>query len=140
MTAIVLDASVAVKLVAREPDSALALVRVGEASAVIAPDWITLEVAHALWKKVQAAQLDAAAAEAGTAALGQIIDRMVPAQQLISAAVRLSYDLPHPLYDCLYLVLAQAEDVRVLTADVKFARVARAGGLGDYVEHLGEAS
>lgn len=139
MTGIVLDASVAVKLVAREPDSPLALLRVGEASAVMAPDWISLEVAHALWKKVQAAQLDPTAAEAGTAALTQIVDRMVPAQQLLSAAVRLSYDLPHPLYDCLYLVLAQAEDVRVLTADAKFARVAQAGGLSDHVTYLGEA-
>lgn len=140
MTGIVLDASVAVKLVARESDSSLAMRRVADASEIIAPDWIALEVAHALWKKVQASQLHPAAAEAGVAALARIIDRMVPAQGLLSAALRLSYDLPHPLYDCLYLVIAQAENVRVLTADVKFARTLRARGLGGHVEYLGEAA
>lgn len=100
---------------------------------------MALEVAHALWKKVQASQLDQASAESGILALARIVDRTVPAQGLLSAAMRLSYELPHPIYDCLYLAMAQAEDVRVLTADVQFARTLQARGFGGHVEYLGEA-
>ncbi|MEG3122954.1 type II toxin-antitoxin system VapC family toxin [Sphingomonas sp. GB1N7] len=141
MTGIVLDASVAVKLVSREAGSEAALSRVAEATEIIAPDWMALETAHALWKKVKAGELDRKAADAGVEALAKILDRTYPASLLMSAALVLSYDLRHPIYDCLYLALAQVEQVRVLTADGKFAENARQGGFADHVELMeGEGS
>ncbi|MHA4875248.1 type II toxin-antitoxin system VapC family toxin, partial [Enterococcus faecium] len=83
MTAIVLDASVAVKIVSEEQDSDAAVRRVAYAGSVIAPDWMVLETAHALWKKVQAEQFDQSAAEAGIAALPQIVDRFVSSMSLM---------------------------------------------------------
>ncbi|KQS04484.1 hypothetical protein ASG11_09685 [Sphingomonas sp. Leaf357] len=136
MTGIVLDASVAVKLVSREAGSEAALGRVADATEIVAPDWMALETAHALWKKVKAGELDRKAADAGVDALAKIVDRTYPASLLMSAALALSYDLRHPIYDCLYLALAQVEQVRVLTADKRFVENASQGGFADYVEFL----
>lgn len=97
---------------------------------------MALETAHALWKKVKAGELDRKAADAGVDALAKIVDRTYPASLLMSAALALSYDLRHPIYDCLYLALAQVEQVRVLTADKRFVENASQGGFADYVEFL----
>lgn len=40
---------------------------------------------------------------------------------LLAAAIALACDLGHPVYDCLYLALADSLDTAVVTADQKFA-------------------
>jgi len=138
MTVIVLDASVAVKLVSEESGSDAALERVSAAGRIIAPDWMLLEVTHALWKKAHQSRADEAVAESGVKALEQIVDTFFPADDLLSAALSLSFRLQHPVYDCLYLALAKAEeDAIVLTADEKFARAAMQHGYGGQTELLG---
>ncbi|MDF0489366.1 type II toxin-antitoxin system VapC family toxin [Sphingomonas sp. H39-1-10] len=136
MTAIVLDASVAVKLVSEEPESDAALDRVGAATRIIAPDWMLLEVTHALWKKAHQSRADEAVANAGVQALKQIVDTFFPAEDLLPTALSLSFALQHPVYDCLYLALAQAEGAMVVTADEKFARAAIQHGQGSHTELL----
>lgn len=136
MSTIVLDASVAVKLVSQEHDSDIAVDRVASASAIIAPDWIMIEVLHALWKKDHASPDALETANAAVAALMQMIDRIVPARELVSDALTMSHSLPHPIYDCLYLALARIENAVVLTADAKFALVAEKAGRGSEIERL----
>jgi len=133
---IVLDASVAVKLVSEEAGSDAALERVGAAGRIIAPDWMLLEVTHALWKKAHQSRADEAVAESGVKALKQVVDAFFPADDLLSAALALSFQLQHPVYDCLYLALAQAEGAVVLTADEKFVRAATQHGHGGQTELL----
>lgn len=137
MSAIVLDASVAVKLLSEEPDSDLAAARVASASLIVAPDIIMIEVAHALWKKDHTTPNAATDAQAAVAALAQMIDRLVPADALLPAALTLAHQLPHALYDCLYLAFGRADEVRVLTSDYKFATSVERAGLGHEIERLG---
>ena len=45
----------------------------------------------------------------------------VPDGWLLDAAIALAYELKHPVYDCLYLALADSLETAVVTADQKFA-------------------
>lgn len=132
---IVLDASVALKLVAREPgtERAQALVLSEER---IAPDWLLTEVASGLANKVRYEGADSDRAKIALAAVPRFIDRFFPSQPLLGDAIDMAVQLEHALYDCLYLVLAIAEKSRVVTADRSFANSASRGGFGRQVELL----
>ncbi len=132
---IVLDASVALKLVSREPgtEQAQALVLDKER---IAPDWMLVEVASGLAKKVRHEGVDHGRAMTALEAVPRFIDRFFPAQLLLQDAMELSLRLEHALYDCLYLVLALSERGRVVTADQGFVKSATRGGFSEQVELL----
>lgn len=132
---IVLDASVALKLVAREPgtDRAQALLLAEER---IAPDWLLTEVASGLANKIRYENADRDRAKIALAAVPRFIDRFFPAQPLLGDAIDMAVQLEHALYDCLYLVLAVAEKGRVVTADRSFFNAASRGGFGGQVELL----
>lgn len=133
---LILDASVAVKLVVEEPGSTAAeqiLTRDGER---IAPDWILAEVAHALWNKARHQGLSRVQAELGLETLPTYFDRIVPAAPLMRDAIALAFELQHAVYDCLYLALARSEGGTLVTADRAFARAVTNGGMGRFVEPL----
>ena len=53
-------------------------------------------------------------------------EALPPAAELHKAAFEMAHELGHPVYDCLYLALAEREQALVVTADRVFA--ARVGG------------
>ncbi len=57
---------------------------------------------------------DAVEAAAGLPAL---FDTLVPSAELVERACTLALGLDHPVYDCLYLALAEREGVALVTAD-----------------------
>ena len=132
---IVLDASVALKLVVPEPgtEQAQALVLAEER---IAPDWMLAEVASGLANKVRFERADHDRISVALAAVPHFIDRFFPTQPLLLDALGLAVRLKHALYDCLYLALAIAEKARVVTADREFVTTATRGGYGEQVELL----
>jgi predicted nucleic acid-binding protein len=116
----VIDASVAVKWVVPEIGSdhaaALASYRLS------APDLLDAECANVLWVKVTRGEIsEADAATRITRLTAAPVDR-VPCRELASAALKLSIDLAHPTYDCLYLALAIRAAVPLVTADAKFLK------------------
>ncbi len=134
---IVLDATVAIKLLTREPGADQALARVIGEEERAAPDWIRLEVANALARKVRLNGLSEAAAAAGRASLPVIVTREISSHDLVDDAFALALRLEHPAYDCLYLALAERLDTTLLTHDRKFAAAAQRAGYGTRVELLG---
>lgn len=134
---IVLDASVAIKLVISEPDTPVARERALTDEERIAPDWMITEVASALAKKVR---YDAVAVEHAAQALEampRFVDRFVASGPLLRRALELSAELDHALYDCLYLAVALDGGGRVLTADNGFHASATRAGYVAYVDPLG---
>jgi predicted nucleic acid-binding protein len=114
----VLDASVALKWVLVEPDSAKARrLRDDVRNAVhelIAPDSFPLEVAHALTK----AERRGLILDAGN--LWQDVmttaPLLAPALPLTARAIQLARAARIGVYDCLYVALAQREGCPLLTA------------------------
>ncbi len=123
MRAAVVDASVAVKWVLPEPDSDSAIAL--RDKELHAPDLALAECGNALRVRVHRGVLSKAEAEACFAALSLAPVRWVPTGQVTAEAMALSLDLDHPVYDCVYLALAIARDLPLVTADRRLIAAAR---------------
>ena len=133
---LIVDASVAVKLLVEEPDWELAVDIVAKTEAPIAPEWIKAEVGNALAKKVRFTGYPAAAAVEALRALPEFIAEFVSHETLVEPALALSVSISHPFYDCLYLALAVQRKGQVITNDANFITAAARAGFGDHVTAL----
>jgi predicted nucleic acid-binding protein len=79
-----------------------------------------------VWKKLIRREITAReAAQAITLLMASGLD-LRPSRPLLGRALKLARRLRHPVYDCLYVALAQAEGATLITADQRLlARVAR---------------
>ncbi len=88
------------------------------ATDVLAPELIVAELLNARWKMARAGK----AAPSLDAVLGLFGRIHLVASVLYAAdAATLAQRLDHPVYDCLYAVLAKRENARLATADRRFA-------------------
>jgi len=133
---LVLDASVVLKFLVEERGSPEAVALLDRPAKRIAPDWIAVEIAGALWNKVRFSKMLAVHAERALEEFPRFLHRLVPCQPLIRDSFNLSVRLRHPVYDCLYLALAMAEAARLVTADKAFHEAAQAANLSEHVELL----
>jgi predicted nucleic acid-binding protein len=120
---IIVDASVAVKWVLPETDSGPA-VALREADALIAPSLVIAEIGNALWKSVLRGDVDKSDASAALQIAVGHFERFVSIDQLAARALELAVDLRHPIYDCLYLALAERERAPIVSADAKLLSAA----------------
>jgi predicted nucleic acid-binding protein len=123
------DASLAVQWFARETGSESAAVLLQERQALVAPDIMPLEVANVLWKKVQRHDLAADDVEPALTRLLALDIILAPTLDLLPPALRLAVQIAHPVYDCIYLALAEERGARVASADMRLRQAARARGL-----------
>jgi predicted nucleic acid-binding protein len=114
---VVVDASIAFKWFAQENGTDRALVLLERGEPIVAPDLIVAEVCNAAWKSLRRAELTPPQFDAIVSAVTQPFSRLVPLEELIRPAAALTRRLDHPIYDCLYLALADSEGVPVVTAD-----------------------
>ncbi len=123
MTAAIVDASVAIKWVVAEKGTTEALALLGRR--LFAPALWEAECANILWKKVKRGELSVG--EAGIA--GKLLTRFgverAPREPELSRVLELALALDHPAYDCVYLALAEMQDIPLITADERLVRVAR---------------
>lgn len=133
---LVVDASVAVKFVAEEPGSAAAYDILTGPTPLIAPDWVLVEVASALWKHVKFSLILETHAHERLDALPEMFARLFSTEPLLKEAFELSFRLRHPVYDCLYLALARRERVRLITADKDFYQASKRNGGGEDIDLL----
>ena len=123
----VVDASVAVKWVLEEEDSWMARGLVS--LRLLAPEFMLLECANVLWHRVRRGELDEAKVRAKLHWLSKSPVALVPDRDLIKPALDLAVTLAHPVYDCLYLALAEDELLPLVTADRRLIETAARAGL-----------
>lgn len=114
----IIDASVAFKWLVAEPDSSAAIEWIG-LTELLAPTLLHAEVANALWKRVQRGELAADGAPEQLENLADIVST-VDESPMLGRALQLAVELRHPVYDCVYLAVAEAHDQELLTADRRF--------------------
>ncbi|WP_052075513.1 type II toxin-antitoxin system VapC family toxin [Sphingomonas taxi] len=112
----IVDTSVAVEWAVAEEGADLAASFLG--GDVVAPDLLRSELANALWKKVRRNEIDALQAVAGFAAIEDALT-FLATDRLAARALDIALAIAHPVYDCLYLALAESTGMRILTADRK---------------------
>ena len=116
----VVDSSVALKWVVAERGSDLAATLLSQE--LYAPDFIYLECANALWKLAQRGEATAEQTAFKLRALRQVKIGTVVLDGLASRALDIACGLQHPVYDCLYLAVAEAHDTHMVTADARLLR------------------
>ena len=135
MDAAVVDASVAVKWVVREEHSDCARSLAGVR--LEAPDLLLVECANIIWKKVRLGDLAPRDAAGRLDLLLRAPVAITASRELLAVALQLSLELKHPVYDCVYLALAQRRQIPLVTADRRLVSiVGERSKLGIRVEFL----
>ena len=114
---VVIDASVALKWYVTEADSAAARAIFASEHDLIAPELVVAEVSNASWKLLRRGELDRTQHVRIAQEIGEMLSWLVPLRQLVPRAAVLAHELDHPVYDCFYLALSEAEDAPLVTAD-----------------------
>lgn len=125
---LVVDASVVVPCFVPERYSVSARSWLDAASVLLAPEFLTLECANALWKKQRRGEITLGDADE---ALKQVLSGFIDLRSsatVARSAFRLGTELDHPVYDCAYLALAQSEGAELLTADRELVQLSVANG------------
>lgn len=121
MNTLVIDASIAVKWVVEEHNTPEALT-LRQKAKLIAPELLVAECANILWKKVKREELLKQEALLAARLLQGAEIELLPTRSLFEAATRMSIEIDHPAYDCLYLALAVEKECPFVTADERFLR------------------
>ncbi len=126
---LVVDASVAVKWLVREPGNDAARALFDLPDPLIAPDWLLVEAASTFWRKVKRSELLEIHAERHMDDLPEFFSELFESSELAKDALRIGFRLRHSVYDCLYLALAEREDCQLVTADAEFFAAIKRGRL-----------
>lgn len=123
----VLDASVALKTVLNEPDSAAAIAlrddfknRIHQ---LIAPDTLPIEIAHALTRAERRGVIPFGQ---GSLLFSHFLDPcpvLYAYGDLIDRAMELSSKMRIGVFDCLYVALAEEEECKVVSADQRLVEL-----------------
>jgi predicted nucleic acid-binding protein len=117
---LIVDASIAIKWVFPEDDSERAEVLLDHG--LVAPDLLFAECANALWKKLHRGELTEEEAAIAAQTLEQVDLTIVSAKGYLARAVAIAAELDHPAYDGIYLAMAEAFGLRLVTADARLIR------------------
>lgn len=120
----VVDASIAVKWVMSEPETAdaLAFLQRERPKGLVAPDFLVAEVSNVAWKKARRGEIDWLHAIEAARRIGLTITRFLPSRLLGRRATEIAIEIDHPVYDCLYLACAEAENATVVSLDGRMMR------------------
>jgi predicted nucleic acid-binding protein len=114
---LVVDASVVIPCFIPERFSDVAPLWLEIADLIVAPDFLALECANVLWKKARLREISQAQANETLADIVSGTIELRPSLPLTRAALKLGTELDQPIYDCIYLALAETENADLLTAD-----------------------
>lgn len=126
MKFVVLDAAIAVKWYVNEPEREDAL-RLLERDDLlfIAPDIFLAEVVNALLRHHRTGSFSAHLLDQALSDLALTAPQLISSTMLVGQAADLALRLRHPIYDCLYLALAERWQTEMMTADAKFVNICR---------------
>lgn len=114
-----------VRIIEGSPEALVMHEAVLAADLVLAPELMLTEVANALWRLQRAGQLEASGLQQRLSRAADLVDHIEPDRTLLPEALALATHLDHPVYDCLYLVLARREVALLLSADRRLLELAK---------------
>lgn len=133
---LVIDANVGLKWFIEEPRSPAARKILDKGASFIAPDIFIPEICNVVWKKVKNQEITAKQGEAIVTNVPMVLDRIVPSSEVAGRAFALAVQFNHPVYDCLYLALAERESSTLITDDAKLVTLAKKAKLARLVQAL----
>jgi predicted nucleic acid-binding protein len=125
----VLDASVAVRWLLAEPGfekaEQLVLNARNGLDELIAPDFFLAECGHALFRAERKNNIAAGEARRLLTILIHDLPDLHPSHELVPRAAAICQHLRKSFYDCLYMALAEREQIQFITADTKLVTAAQ---------------
>ena len=135
---LVVDASVAVKWLVAEDGSDMARALATGGDDLHAPRLMACEIANVVWRKARLGEIERNHAGAAMGSVREMPVRWNADETVAADAVRLALALDRPVYDCIYLALAQRIGGALVTADLRFANALGPTEHGDAVVTLAE--
>jgi predicted nucleic acid-binding protein len=114
---IVVDASVALKWYLNEDDSERALALLVADERLIAPDLIVAELCNGAWRLIRRGELREEQLAIIARRAPEAFAALHSAAALATRAAAIALELDHPVYDCFYLALSEAENAPLVSAD-----------------------
>ena len=118
---LVVDASVALKWLVEEEYSEAADNILDGRHELHAPRFMVSEVGNTLWRKAKMGEIERSLAGVLAAAIPEMGVHWNDDEAISADAVRLAVALDRPVYDCVYLALANRIGATLVTADERFA-------------------
>jgi predicted nucleic acid-binding protein len=136
---LIVDASVVVKWFVEEPLRSEARHILEYRKDIISPDFVQIEVANVVWKKLRRGEIGPYHAREIVALLSEAVPEFVSTSRILKSANEFAIELDHPIYDCLYLAcLAEPHDLLV-TGDKRLFNKTRSSRFEDQVRYLDDA-
>lgn len=132
----VVDASLAVKWLVKEPLHEAAIDLINRRAALHAPSLILAEVGNTLWKKARRGEITEHHAREAREQLTAYFDSLHPLEKLNERALDIALQLDHPVYDCFYLACAESLGMPLITADDRLIRVVQSASFASPVIHI----
>lgn len=139
MSAVVIDASIAVKWFLPEPHTEAAHRLLVGRRKLLAPDLIWAEVGNVLWKRCRRAEITREVAQSILRDFKRFPIETFAVKPLLEPAWELATQYRTSVYDGLYLALAVGWDCKLATADRSFYDAIKSGPLASimlWVERL----
>jgi predicted nucleic acid-binding protein len=114
---IVVDASVALKWYLNEDDSEQALALLAADERLIAPDLVVAELCNGAWRLIRHGELRSEQLAIIARGAPDAFAALHSSASLAVRAAAIALELDHPVYDCFYLALSEAEDTPLVSAD-----------------------
>jgi predicted nucleic acid-binding protein len=121
---VVVDASCAVTWFVPEAGSDTAEALLAPGLFLVAPDLLIVETMNALLRKHRRREASAALPPEAFDTLSALRIALVPHATMLRDAVALSLTHRHPIYDCVYLLIAQRRGLPLATFDRRLAALA----------------
>jgi predicted nucleic acid-binding protein len=126
--AAVCDTSLLFKLIVAEPDSDRAITLIRSAR-IFVPDFVFLEIGNVLWSRIRRRDMEYHEAKRLLDHLRDLGFEIMQIGRFVDRALQIATAIDHPIYDCLYLALAENINVPLVTADRRFTSAIRRGRL-----------
>ena len=126
---IVVDASVAVKWFLREEETAKANLLLKGNDKLVAPEIVYIEVISAITKRYRLGEITKDTVIKKFNLWNEMVEEKIihlyPVKDLIQLSFLIASNLKYPIYDCIYLALAQSLNVPIISSDKKFLNIAK---------------
>ena len=134
---LVVDAGVAVKWFVSEPLLENARLLLSHRIDLHAPDFVLVEFANVIWKKVRRKELPASPRYVDALSSLNDIVTLHPVADLIERAMQIAMEIEHPVYDCLYLACAERTESELATADRNLVNKVSGSSLSMVLRYVG---
>lgn len=138
MKRFVIDASVLVKLFFKEEHSDASVHWVKNARELLAPDLLWAETTNVVFKRLRRDLITGDDAIALVREMLRVPVVTYRSFDLATAAMALAIQTDRTVYDCLYLALAQRENVPLLSGDERLVNALRSGPFAQYIRFIGQ--